>query len=338
MVKLWISDKLDLRHSPEVWPKEPLPGIPSEMTFYHQQLAKAKEESLVIEMDPGSYNAFKAVHEAMGEFKPDSFIELPIEVELCVGGLGVVTLSGKQDGKHSVWVEWAGGRTNVIRDQIFARLKPQNSGHGYSEGAELAQELSKKSSMLVLANKNTARRGERIKELEAQLDAANARIKELENEDVDGFEKYQEAIITIGNLNKKIAELEAENKRLWNILHDTEVNGVADDEGGDGRMPFREGDSWNPVIDVDGGFIIDWPTGVSADIHYKVCDQFSCWMKDASNREIINIDEEYVPDFMCPKEEGFGDYIIMEVDETGKIKDWKFDQDKFVKLVEARSE
>ena len=55
--------------------------------------------------------------------------------------------------------------------------------------------------------------------------------------------------------------------RYW---EDSEVNGV-EDESGD-MIPCRIGDSWEPIIDIDSGIIINWNQGVKAKIHYKVCD------------------------------------------------------------------
>ena len=39
----------------------------------------------------------------------------------------------------------------------------------------------------------------------------------------------------------------------------------------------------------------------------------------------------YVPDTLCPKEKGYGDYIVMDIDENGMIEDWDFDIDDFTK-------
>jgi hypothetical protein len=33
----------------------------------------------------------------------------------------------------------------------------------------------------------------------------------------------------------------------------------------------------------------------------------------------------YVPDTLCPKESGDGDYIIMDINEDGQIHNWEFD-------------
>ena len=79
--------------------------------------------------------------------------------------------------------------------------------------------------------------------------------------------------------------------------------------------------TWNPIIDVEKGKIINWEHGVTAQIHYKVCDE--CHIDYfVDNKFVCNNEEEYVPDFLCTTGEGFGDYIIMEVKEDGTIVNW----------------
>jgi hypothetical protein len=107
--------------------------------------------------------------------------------------------------------------------------------------------------------------------------------------------------------------------RYW----ENSVNGELDSERGD-KMPFKERDNWCPVIDAETGVVKDWPKGVTANIHYKVCDHFSAKLKDDAGNIVVEYDEEYVPHFMCPLENGFGDYIIMEIDGEGQISDWEF--------------
>ena len=108
--------------------------------------------------------------------------------------------------------------------------------------------------------------------------------------------------------------------RYW---EDASVDGV-DDEQGD-LIPCRDGDSWTPIINVDSGKILNWTQGVTAEVHYKVCDQCSWELLDASGNVIKSVKDEYVPDTLCPKEEGYGDYIIMDVDANGMIANWKFE-------------
>ncbi len=86
---------------------------------------------------------------------------------------------------------------------------------------------------------------------------------------------------------------------------------------------------WCPIIDIDSGKILNWKEGAIAKIHYKVCDQFNCQIKDGEGNVHKKIEDEYVPGSMCPEEDGYGDYIIMNVDSNGIIEDWNFDIDDF---------
>ena len=106
--------------------------------------------------------------------------------------------------------------------------------------------------------------------------------------------------------------------RYW---EDAEINGVDDVEGD--LTPFRVGDLWCPIIDIDTGIIKGWPKGTTAKIHFKVCDAGSYYFIDENGNTIFSIEENYVPSIMCPKENGFGDYIIMDIDENGQIEKWK---------------
>ena len=106
--------------------------------------------------------------------------------------------------------------------------------------------------------------------------------------------------------------------RYW---EDSTVNDVEDSKGD--LIPCRNGDYWCPEIDVDSGKIMNWTQGVKANIHYKVCDDGTYELKDAAGNSLWRKDG-YVPDFMSPKESGYGDYIIMDVDENGMIADWEF--------------
>lgn len=113
--------------------------------------------------------------------------------------------------------------------------------------------------------------------------------------------------------------------RYW---EDTEVNGKEDTDGT--LIPCRDGDSWKPVIDIETGVITNWKAGTVAHVHYKICDDGTYQLADAEGKIVAQIDG-YVPSIMCPEEEGYGDYIIMTIDETGKIKNWKIDTSAFCK-------
>jgi uncharacterized protein YuzE len=53
-------------------------------------------------------------------------------------------------------------------------------------------------------------------------------------------------------------------------------------------------------------------------------------LQDAEGNTILSIEQDYVPKMMCPKESGYGDYIIMDIDENGKIANFRQTLDGFV--------
>lgn len=108
--------------------------------------------------------------------------------------------------------------------------------------------------------------------------------------------------------------------RYW---EDTEVNGVEDTEGD--LIPFRVGDLWSPLIDIEEGKIINWPIGTTAKVNYKVCDAGQYTLKDCAGVDIIQVDG-YVPTLLAPNGGGFGDYIILDIDKKGFIDGWYCDE------------
>lgn len=110
--------------------------------------------------------------------------------------------------------------------------------------------------------------------------------------------------------------------RYW---EDAEVNGI-EDNADNPTIPcchtLKDGKKyWLITIDANNGKIIDWPTGVTANVHYKVCDDGLYSFIDADH-DVIKEVRNYVPKFLCPKEDGYGDYVIMGIDENGYIQDW----------------
>lgn len=53
-----------------------------------------------------------------------------------------------------------------------------------------------------------------------------------------------------------------------------------------------------------------------------MCDDFICDITDEDHIAIASYDG-YVPKIMCPADEGYGDYIIMNIDENGFIQGWE---------------
>ena len=111
--------------------------------------------------------------------------------------------------------------------------------------------------------------------------------------------------------------------RYW---EDGRINGIEDEAGN--LTPCRSGDIWRPVINLETGAISDWPPGVTADIHYKVCDAGEYWLADASGRRIAKYADHYVPDMLAVNKNGYGDYIIMSIGADGRILNWCGDIDE----------
>lgn len=105
--------------------------------------------------------------------------------------------------------------------------------------------------------------------------------------------------------------------RYWD---DARLNGVPDDRG---EVPCRRGALWEPVIELATGQILGWPSGLQARIHYKVCDAGEYWLQDASRTRIAKWKGFYVPDdILCVGDNGYGDYIIFNIGDDGKIVGW----------------
>lgn len=121
--------------------------------------------------------------------------------------------------------------------------------------------------------------------------------------------------------------------RYW---EDGTINDVEDKDGS--LIPLRRGTAadnddtgggdWCPTIDLDTGIIKDWPAGVVANLHYKVCDDGDYELLDADFGLVKKIDG-YVPMMMCPLDDGDGDYVIMQIDGTGQIANWSVDLSNF---------
>lgn len=131
---------------------------------------------------------------------------------------------------------------------------------------------------------------------------------------------------------KKSVEIEVKTlvvKAQVRYWEDSEINGESDTEKGD-NVPCKIGNIWNPEIDIETGVILNWEKGKTADIHYKICDCCGFELKDEKGNVVHSEEDGYVPETLSPKERGYGDYIIMDVDSEGKINNWKFDIDDFI--------
>ena len=105
--------------------------------------------------------------------------------------------------------------------------------------------------------------------------------------------------------------------RYW---EDSFVNG---DEDTDGTLiPFRRGDLWEPIIDLETGRVMGWPEGTLAKVNYKVCDEGTYHLLD-QNGAVVATREGYVPDMLAVGDHGYGDYIILTIRADGLIGGWE---------------
>jgi len=123
----------------------------------------------------------------------------------------------------------------------------------------------------------------------------------------------------------KMVRKEFDAKKLHCIIdvrywEDADVNGVREQKD-IFTVPCRVGDSWRPVIDIEKGEILNWTQGITASLYYKVCDAGLYTLLDETDQPITVL-KGYVPDMMCPEGGGCGDYIIMNIDENGRIAKW----------------
>ena len=104
--------------------------------------------------------------------------------------------------------------------------------------------------------------------------------------------------------------------RVW---EDAKVNGKEIEQGTE--MPLAINGRWEITINLDTGIIENWPQGTTADTYLKVCDEGIYKLLDNKN-SVIFAGGSYVPTILYPGRDGFGDYVYLNIEENGKIKNW----------------
>ncbi len=112
--------------------------------------------------------------------------------------------------------------------------------------------------------------------------------------------------------------------RYW---EDGRINGEVDDDD-DPKMPLVSGNSWILQIDLETGKVTNWPEGVEAKTHYKVCDA-GCYKLLNEDMKVVAEAYGYVPRMLAIDSSGFGDYVTLTIDGTGQIQNWKADLSYF---------
>jgi hypothetical protein len=78
------------------------------------------------------------------------------------------------------------------------------------------------------------------------------------------------------------------------------------------------------TIDLNNGKVLNWKDGFCLKTHYKVCDDSEYIFLDKDTEEVVNITKEYnqyyVPDFLSLEDEGYGDYVYLNINGDGTIE------------------
>lgn len=84
-------------------------------------------------------------------------------------------------------------------------------------------------------------------------------------------------------------------------------------------------DYWTLVIDINTGKVENWPKNYCISTWFKVCDDGLYQIVDKDGDVIwdsIETENYYVPEFLKINDNGYGDYINLDIDGNGYIKNW----------------
>ena len=100
---------------------------------------------------------------------------------------------------------------------------------------------------------------------------------------------------------------------------------------------IMERQDWCPVIDVNEGKVLDWPENFVLVTHFKICDQgVYVYSNYDETQQIVSTDceEYYVPDWFCDWDNGYGDYMFIQINGDGTIENWDKLKKKLIKYVD----
>lgn len=138
------------------------------------------------------------------------------------------------------------------------------------------------------------------------------------------------------NYVPKISEIEYVRVRAGVLYwEDTNVNGESDDDDNP-RMPLIQeinGEkNWVFDIDIKTGKIKDWPKGTTAETQYKTCDDNTISFIGHNGKVLREVDC-YVPEFLAIEDSCYGDYIFININEDGKINNFRFNEDDIEEII-----
>jgi len=93
-------------------------------------------------------------------------------------------------------------------------------------------------------------------------------------------------------------------------------------------------DYFELIIDLNNGKVLNWTDGFCLKTHYKVCDDGEYIFFNKEGKEVVDITKEYnqyyVPDFLSLEDEGYGDYVYLNINGEGTIEHFE----RMKKLIE----
>ena len=98
-----------------------------------------------------------------------------------------------------------------------------------------------------------------------------------------------------------------------------------------------ERQDWCPVIDVNEGKVQDWTPGFVLKTGFKVCDQgVYVYSNYDETQQIVSTDcdEYYVPNWLDNDGDGYGDYLLIQINGDGTIENWDKLKKKLIEYID----
>ena len=117
-------------------------------------------------------------------------------------------------------------------------------------------------------------------------------------------------------------EYSEDNGKTW-------VKAEEDDDETDKKfrehLPLVDDENyWTIHIDLVNGKVLDWPKDFCVRTYFKICDDGEYSFLDELGEEIINLtkeyDQYYVPIFLSLEDDGYGDYVYININGDGSIE------------------
>lgn len=114
-------------------------------------------------------------------------------------------------------------------------------------------------------------------------------------------------------------EVEVASIRFWVAADDLDENEFPREFQG------WKGDMLHMEIDLKLGLVKDWPIGETGELHLKVVDSGTYELMGPDGKVVARRENEYVPNDIIPG--SYGDYIEMEIEQDGVVRDWPHNPD-----------